>query len=700
MSNEIADAQSSSRVVQCNVDPPQDDVVNRRILIVDDNQAIHADIRSVLQPREEPEQLRKLSEVLFGADEVTAHQPICYDIDSAYQGREGMDLVVAARRADRPYAMAFVDMRMPPGWDGLQTIYEIRKVDANIQVIICTAFSDYSWQSILEAFGVNDWLFILKKPFDVVEVQQLACALTQKWSLAQRAALRTDELEEKVREHASKLAAANIRLQEQVDSLADANTQLAAAMAARQLADDRIRHIAFHDTLTDLPNRMLLMERLDTCIERSKHCNDYRFALLYCDLDNFKIFNDSLGHRIGDDLLIHLAQQLSQALRTIRTDLCPGHHTVARLSGDEFVILLDGVPDETHVREIAEHVRAFVTEPVRIGSNDLVLSVSVGVALSGGEYDDPSDLLRDADTALYHAKENGKGRVAFFDQKMRAKMTARMDMEHDLRRAVEQKQFLVYYQPIVSLSTEQVVSLEALVRWLHPMHGLLSPDTFIPVAEETGIIEAIGEIVLEKAIQDVAHWRKTLPGMEGLNINVNLSPRQLVDRKLVNYIDACLERFQLSPSALRLEITETAMINNLPQVRDITDALLRRGSEIHLDDFGTGYSSLSVLHTLPFSTIKLDRSFISHLGTELESPLTVQAIMMLAKNGGINVVAEGIETFNQLTQLRELECDFGQGYYFSRPLPALEINAYLRKSVAPASQSISAAPTADLAAVN
>jgi diguanylate cyclase (GGDEF)-like protein len=673
-------------------DSPQDSVVNRRILIIDDNEAIHADIRSVLQRRDEPEELRKLSEALFGADEEKTHQAICYEIDSAFQGREGANLVLAGRDAGRPYAMAFVDMRMPPGWDGIQTIYEIRKIDANIQIIICTAFSDYSWQSILDAFGVNDWLFILKKPFDVVEVQQLACALTQKWSLAQRAALRTDELEEKVREHASKLAAANIRLQEQVDSLAEANTQLAAAMAARQQADDRIRHIAFHDALTDLPNRMLLMERIESCIERSKLRQDYRFALLYCDLDNFKIFNDSLGHRIGDELLVHLAQQLSRALRVICHGLCPAHHTVARLSGDEFVILLDDVPDELHVRDIADQVREFVSEPVRIGTNDLVLSVSVGVALSGGEYDDPIDLLRDADTALYHAKDNGKGRTALFDQQMRAKMTARMDMEHDLRRAVEQKQFVVHYQPIVSLATERVVSLEALVRWLHPIHGLFSPDAFIPIAEETGIIEAIGEIVLEKAIQDVAHWRKTLPGMEELNVNVNLSPRQLVNRKLVNYIDDCLDRFQLSPAALRLEITETAMINNMPQIRAITDALLRRGSEIHLDDFGTGYSSLSVLHTLPFSTIKLDRSFISHLGTELESPLTVQAIMMLAQNRGINVVAEGIETFDQLTHLRALQCDFGQGYYFSRPLPTSEINAYLRRSAAPSSQSTSATP--------
>ena len=631
---------------------------------------------------QEDAEFSALSAALFDSKPAEQKQSaIQYEIDSAYQGQDGLNLVKAALDQNRPFALAFVDVRMPPGWDGIQTIGELKKADPNLQIALCTAYSDHSWQSILETLGVSDWLLILKKPFDVVEVQQLACALTEKWNLGRRASLRTEELEQKVQEHAGLLALANKKLQEQLQSLEEANSRLAQEMNARQQADDRIRHIAFHDALTDLPNRMLLLERIESCIERSKRRENYHFAVLYCDLDDFKLVNDSLGHRVGDQLLVQVARKLNHALRTASNELRPAFDTVARLSGDEFVILLDEVPDVQHVADIAERVRDSIAQPITVEEHQLVLGISIGVAVSTGDYDDAVHLLRDADTALYHAKDCGKGCVAFFDQEMRAKLNARMDLESDLRRAIEQEQFVVYYQPIVELGSGQIVSVEALVRWTHPSHGLLAPEAFIPVAEETGVIEAMGEIVLKMAIDQVAHWRKTVPGMEGLKINVNLSPRQLAHKNVVTCIDSCLEHFQLDPQSLRLEITESAIINDLPKISRVLEDLVSRGIEIQLDDFGTGYSSLSILHALPFSTIKLDRSFISNLGNELESPITVKAVMMLAHSEGIQVVAEGIESIDQLRQLRELDCEFGQGYYFSRPLPPAEAEAFLAQSV-------------------
>ncbi len=652
---------------------------NRRILIVDDNEAIHADIRSILEPPRVNAELDSLSAALFDDAIPVSSHAVKYDIESAYQGEDGFNMVCQANAAGNPYALAIVDVRMPPGWDGIHTIQELKRLDPLLQVAICTAYSDYSWQTILDKFGINDWLLILKKPFDVVEVKQLACSLTEKWNLSKWVAMRTVELEQSLEEHAQKLEIANGKLKEQVQSLADANTHLSREMEARREADERIRHIAFHDALTGLPNRMLLSDRINECIERSKRQQDYHFALLYCDLDNFKIVNDSLGHRVGDQLLTHIAERLRHALRTTTRDIRGGYDVVSRLSGDEFVVLLDNIIGEEHAMQIADRIREVVCQTVKIDQNELLPSISIGVAISNGEYDDATDMLRDADTALYHAKDLGKCCVSMFDLNMRTQVTHRMNLESDLRRAIEEDQFIVYYQPIVSLITGEIVSLEALVRWQHPVQGLLSPDAFISVAEETGMIDAIGESVFRQALDQVGHWRNTLSEARDLSVSINLSPRQLRNRRIVNLIDECLHNHNFDPSALKLEITESAMMTDLAMVREIIEDISARGIEFYLDDFGTGYSSLSILHTLPFSTIKLDRSFVSNLDKELESPTTVQAIVMLAKNGGVKLVAEGIETYEQLCQLRELDCELGQGYFFSKPLPKRDIEDLLRK---------------------
>jgi diguanylate cyclase (GGDEF)-like protein len=625
-----------------------DDASNRRILIVAQRDAIHRDVRSILTPPSELEATRPRTTGGVDSTCSPASRSIRYDVDAAYESRAGLDRVREACGRGRPFALAFVDVGSPPDWDGIHTVRALHNLDANLQVAICTADADQSGPAILSTLGLSDSMLMLKTPIDAVELQQLAFVLTEKWRL----------------EH----------------SLAEANAQLAQEAAARQQSDDRIRYIAFHDALTDLPNRTLLMERIEHCIERSRRREQYRFAVLYCDLDNFKLVNDSLGHRIGDQLLVQVARKLNHALRTASNELRPAFDMVARLSGDEFVILLDDVPDQQHVRGIAERVQEAILQPIQVEENSLVLGISIGVATSAGEYDDPIDLLRDADTALYHAKDCGKGCIAFFDQEMRAKACARLDLETDLRRAIEQQQFEVYYQPIVALASGDVVGVEALVRWLHPTHGVLLPAAFMPVADETGLIDAIGEVVLKAAVDQVAHWRKSIPGMERLTLNINLSPRQLVHHNVIDHIDSCLALYQLDPGALRVEVTESAMLNDLAKIRRVLGALVARGVEIQLDDFGTGYSSLNILHTLPFSAVKLDRSFISNLADELENPTAVTAIVVLAQHENIKVVAEGIESHDQLTQLRQLNCEFGQGYYFSRPLPAAEIASYLANS--------------------
>ncbi|WP_197528111.1 GGDEF/EAL domain-containing response regulator [Posidoniimonas polymericola] len=651
---------------------------NRRVLIVDDNQAIHDDIRAILEAKEVDAEFDTLAASLLNTTQQRMSFQRKYEIDSALQGEEGFQAVQRSVAEGRPYALAFIDMRMPPGWDGLRTIVECRKVDPQLQVVICTAYSDYSWQNILEEVGAGDWLLILKKPFDVVEVQQLACSLTEKWNLAGLAHAHTRVLEDSIRARSEQLQEANTRLQDQVESLAEANSRLAREIAARHMADQQIRHLAFHDSLTDLPNRVLLLERIEGCIERSKRNPDHKFAILYCDLDNFKLINDSLGHRIGDQFLVQTSRRLSNTLRGAAVGVRAGYDTVARLGGDEFVILLDDLPSAGHADAVAAQVREAMSGPMSVEHNELVLGVSIGIAVSSGEYDDPAEILRDADTALYHAKEGGKGQGAVFDQAMRDRVTERLDLEFELRRAIRDGEFEVFYQPIISLQDNRLAKAEALVRWNHPTRGMQPPDLFIPVAEETGMIEQIGAIVLDEAARQIAEWRKHEPALADLKVSVNLSPRQLTSDRIVTTVEKTISRYQLDPQALALEITESGSMDNLNVVREITARFQELGVAVHLDDFGTGYSSLSILHSLPFSTIKLDRSFINNLLEEVESATTIWAVVMIAQAGKLEVVAEGIETYQQLVKIRDLGCDYGQGYFMSKPLPAADFEAFCR----------------------
>ena len=432
-------------------------------------------------------------------------------------------------------------------------------------------------------------------------------------------------------------------------------------ITARKAAEERLLHDAFHDPLTGLPNRALFMDRLGLAIAHAKRRLSYTYAVLFIDLARFKNINDSLGHGAGDELLIAVARRLASCLR-------PGD-TVARLGGDEFTILLDEVTDVDHATQVAQRMHREMAQPFRIQGHEVYVTLSLGITVgAGGDYDRPEDVLRDADTAMYGAKSSGKARDAVFDREMHDRAVALLQLETDLRRAVERCEFEIHYQPIVSLTTGEIDAFEALLRWRHPWRGLLMPDSFVPVAEETGLVVPIGWWVLREACQQIADWH-VLPGAcKPLAVTVNLSGKQFLQADLVERVQEILHNSGLDPRCLRLEITESTIMSKAEEAIEKLQGLRNLGIKVYIDDFGTGYSSLSYLHRLPVDALKIDRSFVSEMCHREDRSEIVGTIVTLARNLRIDVAAEGIETAEQVSRLRILSCHFGQGYFFSRPL--------------------------------
>ncbi len=427
----------------------------------------------------------------------------------------------------------------------------------------------------------------------------------------------------------------------------------------RKRFEDQLAQQAFYDTLTGLPNRALFIDRLALAVTRARRRRSSMFSILFLDVDRFKDVNDSLGHLKGDLLLTAIARRLETCVR-------PGD-TVARLGGDEFTILLDDMRDPADAVQVADRIIEQMTKPFQLEGHEVFATASIGIA-PGAHYEKPEDLLRDADTAMYRAKERGKNCYEVFDAAMHSRAVARLQLETDLRKALERKEFRVYYQPIVSLLTDDLVGFEALVRWQHPQKGLVPPNDFLPLAEETGLILQIDHWVLREAARQTRDWQQRFPSAKELRINVNLSTKQFSQTGLVDRVKEVLAQTGLDGKLLTLEITESAIMEESKALADMLEQIRKLDVRLYLDDFGTGYSSLGYLHRFPIHSLKIHSSFVGQLGKQDDQTQLVRTITTLAENMNMGVVAEGVETQEQLSKLRDLRCDRVQGYLFARPL--------------------------------
>ena len=608
---------------------------NRRVLVIDDNPAIHADFRKTLAGKSISANLADLEAELFGEGRPPVETPT-FDVDSAMQGQEALQKVETALRDGKPYAMAFVDMRMPPGWDGLQTVQHLWKQDPDLQVVICTAYSDHSWQEIIGQLGVTDRLLILKKPFDAVEVTQLATALTEKRSLKREAGLKLDQLEQMVEERT-----------------------------------EQLKQTAVHDQLTGLPNRVLLIERLTEAVQLARRDERRQCALLYLDFDCFKIVNDSLGHSTGDSLLRAIARRISEFVETVRGDKIAGDCSLAaRLGGDEFVILLENIRGSIEAQEAAQRLLEALSRPYELEGRQIHSTASIGIASSELGYTCADEMLRDADIAMYRAKAGGKARLMTFSSEMHQEAVRRLNIENELRQSIEAGGLVLHYQPVVCLRSGALRGFEALVRWCHPGRGLVSPGDFIPVAEESGLIVPLGNWVFAEACKQLRAWQQVIPATSGLSISVNISRRQLLIGGLAQQFVSTARQAGVAPESFCLEITESLVMRDTEAAMQNLNEFRKAGFRIHMDDFGTGYSSLSYLHRLPLDAIKIDRAFINSMSERRDYAAVVNAIVSLAHNLGLGLIAEGVETADQVALLQALDCDSAQGYFLSRPLPA------------------------------
>jgi diguanylate cyclase (GGDEF)-like protein len=611
-------------------------------LLIDDNAAIHGDFRKVLCADAEDgahETLARLEADLFGEHKSAGARPN-FEVDSAHQGKEGVDMVRAALERGQPYAMAFVDMRMPPGWDGLQTIEELWKVDPDVQVVICSAHTDYDWSEVVERLNHSDKLLVLRKPAEPIEVLQCATALTRKWHNERVVRNQVLELEQVI----------NVRTR------------------GLEAATRQLRHLATHDALTGLPNRVLLDDRLAQAMAHADR-DGRPFALMVCDLDRFKLVNDSLGHAAGDELLQEVARRLSGLVRA--TD------TVARMGGDEFMMLVTSIHHADDVRGLAMRAVEVLQAPVRIAGMDVHTSPSIGIAFYPQDGKSIEALIAHADAAMYCAKQRGRGSVQCFEGAMGAGIDNRMQLESDLHQAIALKQFELYYQPKVHTNSGAVRSAEALIRWVHPQRGVITPDAFIPLAEDCGLIGAIGEWVVKEACRQARVWCDA--GIAPMRVSVNLSPSQFRGSGLIHSIRRALDEAGLEPQYLEVELTESAVMSDPEESIEILEQLSAMGVLVSVDDFGTGYSSMSYLRRLPIDKLKIDRVFINEIVSRPEDASIVRAIVSLAHSLRLKVVAEGVETPAQLDFLKAVGCDEYQGYHFSRPLPSREFERVVRE---------------------
>ncbi|AZE76945.1 putative bifunctional diguanylate cyclase/phosphodiesterase [Pseudomonas synxantha] len=598
---------------------------NRRILIVDDTASIHQDFRKILCVDEQGEQtLDSLESTLFGT---TAPVRQGFELDSAYQGEEALALVNTALAANAPYAMVFIDMRMPPGWDGLQTIEQLWNADPNLQIALCTAYSDYSFEAIEARLKYDDQLLILKKPFDPLEIRQMASALTWKWQLAQDVALKVIGLERNIEERVQELL--------------------------------KVSHLLQYDALTALPNSTLLGDRLTQAIALGRR-HDTQLAVMFLGLDRFKRINNALGYPVGDELLLQVSQSL---VATVRAS-----DSVFRYGSDEFVILLNDIQHPQQTQHIAQKVLQAVSVTRHVAGHDLSITASLGISIYPNDSAHAVSLIKHAETAMHTSKERGPDDFSFYTEAMNRGAQHQQHLESALRQALERNEFTLHYQPKLELKTGRIVGAEALARWFQPRAGWISPTDFIPVAEDSGLIVRLTQWVLRQACEQAQAWRTM--GLPSLPISVNISAIDFRQRDFVDNLAAILQHTGLPPTLLELEITESVLMQNVDATVDRLHRIKAMGVRLALDDFGTGYSSLSYLRRFPIDVLKIDQSFVRGLSVNSQDAQLISAIIGMGKSLELNIIAEGVETLEQLKFLQAQQCEEGQGFLFSKALPA------------------------------
>jgi len=730
------------------------------ILIIDDNQEIHKDFIKILtrNPNVGRKELSELESQIFGTEQVVKDTLPLFKIDTASQGQEGVEKIIKAKQEGRSYALAFVDVRMPPGWDGVETIKHIWEIDPDMQIVICTAYSDYTWEETIDQLGQKENLLILKKPFDNVAVRQLSCALTKKWQLLQESHDYTKFLENRIDERTSSLKQSlsvtrgtlesseeGILVTDNNNKVIDYNQNVIDMwgisstilegkditvffehianqlenpdafltfvksgfqmigpikldkikskdervfdhysqsykkddivagriwsfrdITQRATLESKIEYQATHDSLTGLPNRLLLMDHLHQEMLRSKRDNT-SVALLFFDLDRFKLINDSLSHSAGDKLLKMVSNRLKKIIR--------GVDTLARLGGDEFVVVITSISDLNSVQAITSKLLETFHKSFFIDEHEITMSPSIGISIYPQNGDTIDELLRNADSAMYHSKEMGGNKFTFYNAELNQKMLARVDMETALHKAIKKNEFVLHYQPQLDLTSNELVSVEALVRWQHPTKGLILPLDFIPLAEETGLITVIGEWVIREACKQNKLWQDQ--GYPPIRMAINIASKQLKQPDLIKMIADILQEVQLEPQYLELELTENVLVNCVESIEKIAK-LKAMGVQLTLDDFGSGYSGLNYLRDISIDRIKIDKSFVNNINVNRGDEIIIQAIVSMAKELNLEVLAEGIETSEQLSFLTEKKCGHVQGFYFSKALTASGLEDFIK----------------------
>ena len=733
---------------------------NRRILLVDDLPTIHESFRKILSPTPVTTDLDADEAILFG-HQSTDKVSVRFEMDSAYQGAEALEKVRASRLAGLPYAMAFIDMRMPPGWDGVETVERLWLEEPRLQIVLCTAYSDYSWTQVLTRLDVRDRLLILKKPFDAIEVYQFANALTTKWQMTEQAAFKMNRLEEAVEARTRELSNANIIVQNSpvilyrmrgepsfpliyvshnITKLGhDPQTLLASPSWAQSLiypgdrakvgeamtrvlekdaegasiefrlcagdgalrwvenryvpvrdkegrlievegiiiditerkaAEEKITLLARTDGLTSLANRATFTERLSQAYAAAQR-GALAFAILYLDLDKFKPVNDTYGHPVGDLLLQQVAQRLKNCTR--ESDL------VARLGGDEFAILQGEMGEPANAGALAAKIQTALALPFLLNDNEISISVSIGISPYVPGNAGADAMLVQADLALYRSKDEGRNQYHFHSDDLDQEVLDRVTLAGEIKRAIDHDEFELQYQPQVELSSQNIVGMEALVRWNHPTRGLLSPLLFIPIAEKTGTIVALGHWVLDQACRQMSVWRN-----EGLAlplIAVNLSLFQLKSgHELVRDVTETVAKWGLAPSDLEFDVTEATLSQLTWTQNEVLPQLRQLGVKIAIDDFGSEYSSFDYVRAYRVNHLKIAQSFINRSTSDPESAATIRAIVNFAHDIGIVVIAQGVETEQQRDLLTSTDAlTQAQGFHFSKAVGADRASALLRQ---------------------